>query len=80
MCVGKLLNSMPPSNDAHRGTYAILSPVYKFEIGKKAAEIGTIAAMHCYANNYPDPELKKTSIRRFKNNYQTQLKSSTKSY
>ena len=77
-CVGKLLNSMPPSSDAHRGPYAILSPAQKFEIGKKAAEIGTTAAMRYYAKNYPDLELKETSVRRFKNNYQAQLKSSTK--
>ena len=66
MCVGKLLNSMPPSSDAHRGPYAILSPAQKFEIGKKAAEIGTTAAMRYYAKNYPDLELKETSVQRFK--------------
>ena len=76
--VGKLLNSMPPSGDTHRSPYAILSPVQKFKIGKKAAEIGTNAAMRYYAKNYPDLELKETSVRRFKNNYQAQLKSSTK--
>ena len=67
MCIGKLLNSMPPSSDTHRGPYAILSPAQKFKIGKKPAEIGTTAAMCYYAKNYPDLELKETSVRRFKN-------------
>jgi len=34
--------------------------------------------MHYYAKNYPDLKLKETSIRRFKNNYQTHLKTSSK--
>ena len=41
-CIGKLLNSIPGSDDAYsRGPYTNLSPAQKFEIGKKAAEIAT---------------------------------------
>ena len=41
-CIGKLLNSMPPSIDVHsRGPYTNLLPAQKFEIEKKATEIGS---------------------------------------
>ena len=41
-CVGNLLFSMLWSADAYsRDPYTILSPVQRFEIGKKSAEIGT---------------------------------------
>ena len=85
VCVGKLLNSMADSfsdddkcNANLRGPHTILTPAQKFEIGKRAAEVWSTAAMRCYAKNYPAVELKETSVRRFKNNYQIQLKTSTK--
>ena len=84
-CVGKLLNATANSlgdgdkrNANLRGPYTILTPAQKFEIGKRAAEVGSTAAMRYYAKNYPALELKETSVRRFKNNYQTQLKTSAK--
>ena len=61
-----------------RGPYKILTPVQKFDIGKRAAEIGTTSAMHYYAKSYPHLDLKETFVRRFKNHYQIQLKTSTK--
>ena len=74
-CVGKLLNSTADSlgdgdkrNTNSRDPYMILTPAQKFEIEKRAAEVGSTAAMHYYAKNYPALELKETSVRRFKNN------------
>ena len=32
-----------------RGPYTILTPAQKLEIGKRAAEVGSTAAMHYYA-------------------------------
>jgi len=61
-----------------RGPYKILTPAHKFDIGKRTAEIGTTATMRYYAKNHPDLELKETSVRWFKNNYQTYLKTLTK--
>ena len=80
-CVGKLLDGDGPRDERDsglRGPYKILTPAQKFDIGKRAAEIGTTAAMRYYAKNYPHLDLKETSVRRFKNHYQTQLKTSTK--
>ena len=65
-------------NANSRCPYTILTPTQKFEIGKRAAEVRSTAAMHYYAKNYPALELKEMSVRRFKNNYQTQLKTSAK--
>ena len=85
VCVGKLLNATANSlgdgdkrNANSRGPYTILMPAQKFEIGKRAAEVGSTATMRYYAKNYPALELKETSVRRFKNNYQTQLKTLAK--
>ena len=59
-CVGKLLNSTADSfgdgdkrNANSRGPYATLTPAQKFEIGKRAAEVGSTAAMRYFAKNYP---------------------------
>ena len=56
-----------------RGPYTVITPAQKFEVGRRATEIGTTAAIRYYAKNYPDLELKETSVRRFKNNYQAHL-------
>ena len=80
-CVGKLLDGDGPRDEQDssrlRGPYKILTPAQKFNIGKRAAEIGTTAAMR-YVKNYSHLDLKETSVRRFKDNYQAQLKTSTK--
>jgi len=67
VCVGKLLNHLTSDdgNKNSRGPYKILTPAQKFDIGKRAAEIGTTATMRYYDKNYPDLELKKTSMRLF---------------
>ena len=57
-----------------RGPYNVLTPAQKYKIGKKAAEIGTTAAMRYYSKHYPELLLKGTSVRRFKTNYQADLK------
>ena len=80
-CVGKLLDGNGPRDERDSGLrcpYKILTSAQKFDIGKRAAEIGTTAAMCYNAKNYPHLDLKEISVRRFKNHYQTQLKTSTK--
>ena len=59
-CVGKLLNSTADSfgdgdklNTNSRGPYTTLMPAQKFEIGKRATEVGSTAAMRYFAKNYP---------------------------
>ena len=79
--LGKLLDGNGPHDEqdsGFRGPYKILTPAQKFDIGKRATEIGTTSAMHYYAKNYPHLDLKETSVRKFKNHYQIQLKTSTK--
>ena len=82
-CVRKLLVLDSSSNEGEgssagsstsRGPYTVLTPAQKFEIGKRAAEMGTTATIRYYAKRYPDICLKETSVQRFKNNYQDQLK------
>ena len=69
VCVGKLLNSMADSfgdgdkrNTNSRGPYTILMPAQKFEIGKRAAEVGSTTAMRHYAKNYTAFELNVCSM------------------
>ena len=53
-CVGKLLDGNGPRDKRDsglRGPYKILTPAQKFDIGKRAAEIGTTSAMRYYAKN-----------------------------
>jgi len=56
--VSKLLdktNTSVSSGEAGtRGPCAVFTPAQKYEIGKKAAEMGTTSAMHYYDKNYPD--------------------------
>lgn len=76
--VSQLLDNVDGSSSIDsrgpRGPYNVLTPAQKYEIGKKAAEIGTTAAMRYYSKHYPELSLKETSVRRFKTNYQADLK------
>ena len=59
------------------GEYLSITPAQKFSKGKRAAENGVTATIRCYAKAFPDlplSNLKETTIRRLKNNYQTSLK------
>ena len=49
-------------NNNSRGLYMILMPAQKFEMGKRAAEVGSTAAMRYYAKNYPALELNVCSM------------------
>ena len=63
------------SQGSSRGPYLHLTPAQKFQIGKRASEHGTINALRYYKANFPDlPELKETSVRRFKDAYRENLK------
>ena len=59
------------------GPYISLTPAQKYSIGKRAAENGTTAALRYYAKTFPDLPLKETTVRRFKNNYQSSLKTAS---
>jgi len=54
----------------------VLTPAQKYEIGKRTAEIGTMATIRNYAKHYPDLSLKETLVRRFKDKYQDKVKKS----
>jgi len=47
----------------------VFTPVHKYEIGKRAAEIGIMAAICYYAKHLLDLSLKETLVRRFKDKY-----------
>ena len=59
------------------GPYISVTPAQKYTISQRAGENG-ITAMFCYyAKRFPDLLLKETTVRRFKNNYQANLKTLT---
>ena len=58
-----------------RGSYLILTPAQRFEIGKRAAEHGVTASIRYFAKKYPKLPLKETTVRRLRNLYQSALKS-----
>ena len=63
------------SQGSSRGPYLHLTPAQKFQIGKRASEHGTTNALRYYKATFPDlPELKETSVRRFKDAYRENLK------
>lgn len=49
--------------------YCKLSPAQRYEIGKKAAEMGTTSAIRHYKRKYPDLRLTEPTVRRIKNAY-----------
>ena len=65
-------------NKARRGSrsvpYLILTPAQRYEVGKRAAEHGVTAALRYFAKKYPEMPLKETSVRRYKNLYQSECK------
>ena len=61
-----------------RGPYLHLSLAQKFQIGKKANELGVTSALRYYKKNFHDLPLKETSVRRFKDRYQELLRKRTR--
>ena len=57
-----------------RGPYHTLTPAQRLTVGKRAAEHGITAAIHYFAKKYPDLPLKKTTVQRLKNMYQSQIR------
>ena len=51
-----------------------MTPAQRFEIGKKAAEIGIAQALRFYKKKYPDLMVSKPTARRAKNLYLNELK------
>ena len=57
-----------------RAPYLIMTPAQRFQVGKRAAEVGVTATIRYYALKCPDSALKETTVRRLKNTYQASLK------
>lgn len=57
-----------------RGPYSKLTPSQKALIGKRAAIYGVTASMRYFRAKYPDLDLKETSVRRFKNSYNGEMR------
>ena len=57
-----------------RGEYFSYTPAQRLSIGKRAAENGVTATLRYYVKAFPDLPLKETTARRFKNKYQSALK------
>jgi len=81
--VSKLLDSKTSnasngecSLTATRSPYSVFTAAQKYEIGKRTAETGTMAAIRYYAKHYPDLSLKETLVRWFKDKYQDEVKKS----
>ena len=68
----KLKDKSP--HDSRTGSYLMLTPVQRYEVGKRAAEHGVIASIHYFAKKYPKLPLKEISVRRFKNLYVGKVK------
>ena len=51
------------------GSYLMLTPAQRYEIGKRAAEHGVTDSIRYFAGKYPKLKLKEPSVRRFKNLY-----------
>ena len=45
----------------------MLTPVQRYEVGKRAAEYGVTDSIRYFAVKYPEIKLKEPSVRRFKN-------------
>ena len=63
-----------------RGPYLTLTPAQKYQIGKRAAEYDTTAAIRYYQKKFPDLPLKETTVRRLKNLYRSGLKAQGSEY
>ena len=70
--VVKVKNKAPRSSRSV--PYLILTPAQRYEVGKRAAEHGVTAALRYFAKKYPEMPLKETSVRRYKNLYQSECK------
>ena len=57
-----------------RKEYIKLTPAQRFQIGKKAAEIGIAAALRYFKRRHPDLSLTEPTVRRAKNRYIEELK------
>ena len=52
----------------------ILSPVQRYEVGRRAAEHGVTTTLHYYSRRFSEFPLKETSVKRLKSEYLTSLK------
>ena len=59
---------------AARGPYFKLTAAHRFQVGKRAAEHGIAASIRFFEKKYPDLRLKETTVRRFKNLYQSEIR------
>ena len=57
-----------------RGPYLVLTPLRRFQVGKRVWEHGVTSTLRYYSKHFPDLPLKETSVRRLKNEYHASLK------
>jgi len=70
--VAKVLKQAKPASVAKK-CYTKLTPVQRYEIGKKGAEMGVTAAIRYYKKKFPDLSLTEPTVRRLKNLYLEEL-------
>ena len=74
--VHNILDMKTMPRGGKHGEYLSLTSAQKFSIGKRAAENGVTATVRYYAKAFSDlplSNLKETTVRRLKNNYQASL-------
>ena len=57
-----------------KGLYLILTPLQRFQVGKRALEHGVTSTLRYYSKHFPDLALKETSVRQLKNEYHAIVK------
>ena len=54
-----------PLHGTRLAPYLILTPTQRYEVDKRAEELGVIAALRYFTKKYPEILLKETSVQRF---------------
>ena len=73
-CNAEVTRVLDAESSGTRKPYLKLTPAQRFEIGKKAAEIGATSAMRYFARKYTHLPLTEPTVRRLKNLYLQELK------
>ena len=69
------MKNKAPRGTARSAPNLFLIPSQRYEVGKRAAEYGITASLRYFAKKYPELiPLKETSVRRLKNQYQSNCK------
>ena len=58
----KATDVLEKQTSSTRGPYLMLTPAQKYQIGKRAVECGTTAAIRYYQKKFPDLPLNETTV------------------